>query len=67
MLKRERLADAEKLAREIDDGLRRFPNFTVNADELRQAKAEIYKTLLREVQGQRMLVLAEEILRAVRK
>ncbi|MDP2325595.1 MAG: hypothetical protein Q8N51_16430, partial [Gammaproteobacteria bacterium] len=67
VLKRERLPNPEKLAREIDDGLRRFPNFSVNADELRQAKAEIYKTLLREVQGQRMLALAEDILRAVRK
>lgn len=67
VLKRERLAEPEKLAQEIDDGFKRFPNFQANADELRQAKAEIYKALLREVKGQRMLGLADEILRAVQK
>jgi type I restriction enzyme R subunit len=65
VLKREKLREPEVLAREIEDGFRRFPNFAVNADELRQAKAEIYKALLRQVQGQRMLSMAEEILRAV--
>jgi type I restriction enzyme, R subunit len=66
-LKREQLAEPEKLAREIEDGLKRFPNFQVNADELRQTKAEIYKALLRQVNGQKMLTLADDILRAVQR
>jgi type I restriction enzyme R subunit len=65
VLKREQVAEPEKLAKEIEEGLQRFPNFQVNSDELRQVKAEIYKALLRQVKGQKMLVLGEEILRAV--
>lgn len=67
ILQREKLGEPETLAREIADGFRRFANFAVNADELRQVKAEIYRALLRQVQGQRMLVLAGEILRVVRQ
>jgi type I restriction enzyme R subunit len=65
VLKREQVGEPEKLAKEIEEGLQRFPNFQVSSDELRQVKAEIYKALLRQVKGQQMLTLAEEILRAV--
>jgi len=42
----------------------RFPNFARSADELRQLKAEIYKTLLKEVSGKRMVELGDRIIGA---
>jgi type I restriction enzyme R subunit len=63
-LRRGGIADAERIAKEIHEAYRRFPNAYANADEMRQLKAEIYKSLLREVKAQQMLRLAEEVLRA---
>jgi hypothetical protein len=54
------------LAKEISGVYDRFPNSASNADEQRQLKAEIYKSLLRVVSGKRMVDLAEEILRLKR-
>ncbi len=62
-LQQEKLSDALKLAKEITGVYGRFPNSASNADEQRQLKAEIYKSLLRVVSGKRMVDLAEEILR----
>jgi type I restriction enzyme R subunit len=62
-LQQEKLADALMLAKEISAVYKRFPNSDSNADEHRQLKAEIYKSLLRVVSGKRMVDLAEEILR----
>ena len=42
----------------------RFPNAGDNADELRQLKAEIYKTLLKVVSGAKMIALADKLMRA---
>ena len=62
-LQQEKLPDAMMLAKEITAAYQRFPNFATNADEQRQLKAEIYKSLLRVVSGKRMVDLADEILR----
>jgi type I restriction enzyme R subunit len=58
------IKDAQGLATEIGDVFDRFPNWTRNADELRQLKAEIYKVLLKEVSGKRMVEIADQILAA---
>ena len=61
-LQQEKIANAMMLAKEISAVYGRFPNFHSNADEQRQLKAEIYKSLLRVVSGRRMVDLAEGIL-----
>lgn len=55
-------AQAKDLAAEIEQAYSRFPNFGDNADEQRQLKAEIYKTLLRVVAGKKMIELADRIM-----
>ena len=54
---------AKSLALEIEEAYARFPNAGDNADELRQLKAEIYKTLLKVVSGKKMIELADKIIR----
>ena len=61
-LEKEKLAGAKELAGEITGIFERFPNFSRNADELRQLKAEIYKTLLKEVSGKRMVEIGDRII-----
>ena len=65
-LQQEKLPDAIMLAKEISAVYSRFPNFASNADEQRQLKAEIYKSLLRVVSGKRMVDIGEELLRIKR-
>jgi type I restriction enzyme R subunit len=57
-------AKARDFALEIEIAYRRFPNASANADELRQLKAEIYKVLLKVVNGAKMVALADRIMRA---
>jgi type I restriction enzyme R subunit len=66
-LQQEKVPEALMLAKEISAVYQRFPNSSSNADEHRQLKAEIYKSLLRVVSGKRMVDLAEEILRLTRQ
>ncbi len=61
-LQKEKIADASTVAKEISSVYKRFPNYLSNADELRQLKAEIYKSLLRVTSGKRMVELADAIL-----
>jgi type I restriction enzyme R subunit len=63
ILRRESLEMPEILASEIAEAFKRFPSHQTNTDEMRQLKAEIYKTMLRVVSGRRMVDLAEQILR----
>jgi type I restriction enzyme R subunit len=65
-LQQEKLSDALMIAKEISAVYSRFPNFASNADEHRQLKAEIYKSLLRVVSGKRMVDLADELLKIKR-
>jgi hypothetical protein len=65
-LKRAEIHNAETMANEIETAFKRFANYQSSADELRQLKAEIYKSLLREAKGKKMLEIAEEIFRATR-
>jgi type I restriction enzyme R subunit len=65
-LQQEKLPDVIMLAKEINAVYTRFPNFASNADEQRQLKAEIYKSLLRVVSGKRMVDIGEELLRIKR-
>ena len=62
-LKRHTYKDPKKLAVALADPFRRFPNFASNADEMRQLKAEIYKILLPEVQGKRMVEIADGLIK----
>ena len=62
-LQQQKLPEAKMLAREISAVYTRFPNFASNADEQRQLKAEIYKSLLRVVSGKHMVDLADELIR----
>jgi len=65
-LQQQELKDALPIAKEISTVFTRFPNFASNADEQRQLKAEIYKSLLRVISGKRMVDLADELLRLKR-
>jgi type I restriction enzyme R subunit len=62
-LQNEKIPNAMLVAKEIRAVFGRFPNFASNADEKRQLKAEIYKSLLREVSGRHMVDIGEELLR----
>lgn len=62
LLKQESIRDPIALAKEINSAYLRFPNYRSNADELRQLKAEMYKVLLKVVDGTRMVELADRIL-----
>jgi type I restriction enzyme R subunit len=55
---------AKALTLEIEESYARFPNAGDNTDELRQLKAEIYKTLLKIVSGAKMIALADKVMRA---
>ena len=62
-LRKEEVAEPEKMAREIVGAFSRFPNYESYTDELRQLKAELYKILLPAVERKkRMIALAEQIL-----
>ena len=65
-LQQQQLPNPTTLAKEITAAYGRFPNAASNADEQRQLKAEIYKSLLRVVSGKRMIDLTDEILRLKR-
>ena len=65
-LKRAEIPNSEAMATEIETAFKRFANYQSSADELRQLKAEIYKSLLREAKGKKMLEVADEIFRATR-
>jgi type I restriction enzyme, R subunit len=64
LLEQAQIAGAKDLAVEINDLFARFPNYIRSADELRQLKAEIYKALLKEVSGKRMVELGDRIISA---
>lgn len=55
--------DARGVALEIMAVVQQYPNFGENADELRQLKAELYRALLREVSGTKMVALGDTVLR----
>lgn len=65
-LKRENIADPKALAQNLKAVFDRFPNHRHNAEELRQLKAELYKLLLRVVDGKKMVALTERLLALVR-
>ncbi|OGK78062.1 MAG: deoxyribonuclease HsdR [Candidatus Rokubacteria bacterium GWC2_70_16] len=57
----------DRLAPLLDAAFARFPNHAHNAAELRQLKAELYKVLLPAVGKDRMVELADRLLRLERK
>ena len=63
LLRNQGLKHARPVAGEIASAAKRFPNYRENAEELRQLKAEIYRSLMREISGTRMVSLGEAILR----
>jgi len=62
LLEQAGITGARDLAHEINAVFTRFPNYGRSADELRQLKAEIYKVLLKEVSGKRMVELGDRII-----
>lgn len=62
LLEQSGVTRAKELAAEIDSLFRRFSNYGRSADELRQLKAEIYKVLLKEISGKRMVELGDRII-----
>ncbi|MBU0766236.1 HsdR family type I site-specific deoxyribonuclease [Patescibacteria group bacterium] len=62
LLKQEGIREPIVLAKEIESAYQRFKNYRSNSDELRQLKAEIYKVLLKVVDGKRMVEVADQIL-----
>ncbi|MBI3015048.1 MAG: HsdR family type I site-specific deoxyribonuclease [Candidatus Tectomicrobia bacterium] len=57
----------EKVAPLVNSAFQRFPNYGYNTSEQRHLKAELYKVLLRAVGKERMVDLAENLLRLPRK
>lgn len=66
-LRRQGIKSPEELGREINQLFVRFPNYATNSEELRNLKAEIYKSLLREVSGKRMVDVTDQILKLKRQ
>jgi type I restriction enzyme R subunit len=62
LLEEAKLAGAKELAVDINALFERFPNYARSADELRELKAEIYKTLLKEVSGKRIVEIGDRII-----
>lgn len=67
LLRQQKFEQPEQLSKEINDTFIRFPNYGTNSDEMRQLKAEIYKTLLKVISGKEMVDLTEKILRLKRQ
>lgn len=62
-LKDEGVSSPEKTSGIIRTIFDRFPHHRDNAEEMRQLKAELYKTLLPQVGKKRMVAVAEQLLR----
>jgi type I restriction enzyme R subunit len=56
------VSDQQALAEELNAAFGRFPNHLHLTEEMRQLKAEIYKSLLKVVDGARMVEIADRIL-----
>ena len=67
VLKQAGAPEPENLAPRLDAAFGRFPDHAHSAAELRQLKAELYKVLLPAVGKDRMVELAERLLRLQRK
>lgn len=61
-LRDEGLEDAQELAIAINSLYSQYPDAAVNADQLRQLKADIYKELLKVVSGKRMIEVADKVM-----
>lgn len=66
LLHGEGFKDSMTATKEIMQAVIRFPNHAASEDEQRQLKAELYRTLMREASGARMLRLGDGILRVLR-
>lgn len=66
ILKQEGLGENQPLAEEIEKSFRTFPNYKHHPEEMRQLKADIYKSLLKEVDGKKMVEIADKILKMTR-
>jgi type I restriction enzyme R subunit len=67
VLKQEGAAGSDQLASVVNTAFEHYPNQAHNAEELRQLKAELYKVLLPVVGKDRMVALAERLLRLQRQ
>ena len=66
ILKQAAVAEPEALASALDGAFRRFPDHAHRAEDRRQLKAELYKVLLPAVGTERMVELADRLLRLQR-
>jgi type I restriction enzyme R subunit len=67
VVKQAEVSEPERLAPSLNAAFERFPNHAHHAGELRQLKAELYKVLLPAVGKERMVELADRLLRLRRK
>jgi len=67
VLKQEGAPEPDQLAPALNAAFERHPSYAHNAAELRQLKAELYKVLLPAVGKDRIVALAERLLRLQRK
>jgi type I restriction enzyme R subunit len=67
VLKQAGVPQPDKVAPPLNDAFQRFPNYAHNIGELRQLKAELYKTLIPTAGKERMVELVERILKLQRK
>lgn len=67
ILRRNGVADAETLAPNIEGTFRRFPNLRQNAEERRDAKAELYQQLLPHIAKANRTRIVDELTKARRK
>ena len=65
-LHKEGFKQPETVAKEVVLAVAKYPNYAANEDENRQLKAEIYRSLMREVAGNRMVGLGEAVMRLLR-
>jgi hypothetical protein len=64
LLEQAGVSGARELAIEVNAVFARFPNYSRSAGEMRQLKAEVYKALLKELSGKRMVELGDRIISA---
>jgi type I restriction enzyme, R subunit len=67
VLKQAQAPSPDTIAPALNAAFERFPNYTQNPADLRQLKAELYKVLLRAVGKERMVAVADRLLRLQRR
>lgn len=65
LLRMEEVSDPERVAAEVTAAAGKYPNHAYSAEEMRRLKAELYRILLPRVGKERMVSLAERVIRSL--